>query len=54
LAPAYTRDVADNPPAQVPAPGAAMTKQSRDDLTALWNRQVGCADQYDQAVLNAM
>jgi pimeloyl-ACP methyl ester carboxylesterase len=31
-----------------------MTKQSRDDLTALWNRQVGCADQYDQAVLNAV
>jgi pimeloyl-ACP methyl ester carboxylesterase len=54
LAPAYTRDAADNPPAQVPAPGAAMTKQSRDDLTALWNTQVGCADQYDQAVLNAV
>ena len=54
LAPAYTRDNPDKPPEQLPASGAAMTKQSRDDLTALWNSQVGCPAQYDQAVFNAL
>jgi pimeloyl-ACP methyl ester carboxylesterase len=54
LAPAYTRDNPDNPPAQVPATGAAMTKQSREDLTALWNSQVGCQGQYEQPVLDAV
>jgi pimeloyl-ACP methyl ester carboxylesterase len=54
LAPAYTRNGASQPPAQVPAAGAAMTKQSRDDLTALWNRQVGCAGQYEQGAFDAL
>jgi pimeloyl-ACP methyl ester carboxylesterase len=54
LAPAYTRNGAGQPPAQVPAAGAAMTKQSRDDLTALWNRQVGCAGQYEQGAFDAL
>ena len=50
LAPAYVRDgAATSPPA-----GAAMNTQSRDDLTALWNRQVGCPDQYEQGVFKAV
>jgi pimeloyl-ACP methyl ester carboxylesterase len=54
LAPGYARDDADRPPAQVPAAGAAMTTQSRDDLTALWNRQVGCPGQYEQGAFDAI
>jgi len=54
LAPAYNRDTSATPPPQVPAAGAAMNTQSRDDLTALWNRQVGCPDQYEQGVFKAV
>jgi pimeloyl-ACP methyl ester carboxylesterase len=54
LAPAYNRDTAAAPPAQVPAKGPAMGIQSRDDLTALWNRQVGCPGQYEQAVFDSV
>jgi len=54
LAPAYSRDASATPPTPVPAAGAAMNVQSRDDLTALWNRQVGCADQYEQGVFKAI
>jgi pimeloyl-ACP methyl ester carboxylesterase len=53
LAPAYVRDAAAKPPAQVPAAGAAMNIQSHDDFTAQWNRQVGCPGQVDQAVSDA-
>jgi pimeloyl-ACP methyl ester carboxylesterase len=53
LAPAYGREVAAKPPAQVPAAGAAMNVQSHDDFTALWGRQVGCAGQVDPAVSDA-
>lgn len=54
LAPAYNRDSASTPPAQVPANGAAMTTQSRDEFTANWDRQVGCPDQYEPAVSQAV
>jgi pimeloyl-ACP methyl ester carboxylesterase len=54
LAPAYTRESPDNPPGQVPAAGAAMTKQSHQDLTELWNSQVGCPGQYEQPVFDAL
>src|SRR5262249_17193629 len=54
LAPAYSRDTSVTPPAQVPAKGAAMNPQSRADLIALWNRQVGCPGQYEPAVLDAV
>jgi pimeloyl-ACP methyl ester carboxylesterase len=53
LAPAYTRD-GTGKPAQVPANGAAMNVQSRDDLAALWNLQVGCPGQYEQPTFNAI
>ena len=54
LAPAYNRDSAGVPPAQVPAKGAAMTTQSHDEFTANWDRQVGCPDQYEPAVSQAV
>jgi pimeloyl-ACP methyl ester carboxylesterase len=54
LAPAYSRDAAANPPTPVPAAGPAMNTQSRDELTALWNRQLGCSDQYEQGVFKAV
>jgi pimeloyl-ACP methyl ester carboxylesterase len=54
LAPGYNRDTSGTPPATLPAPGAAMNTQSRNELAALWNRQVGCPDQYEQGVFKAV
>jgi pimeloyl-ACP methyl ester carboxylesterase len=51
LAPAYIRDPSAAPPA---AAGAIMNTQSRNELTALWNSQVGCPDQYEQSGLRAI
>ena len=50
LAPAFNRAASSSAPAKVPADGAAMNKQSREDFTTNWDRQVGCADQYEPAV----
>ena len=44
-------------PAELPGPagsGAAFTTQSLADFTGNWDRQVGCADQYDPAAANAV
>ena len=54
LAPAYNRAAKADPPAKVPAQGAAMTTQSHQEFTANWDRQVGCPDQYDIAASNAV
>jgi pimeloyl-ACP methyl ester carboxylesterase len=54
LAPAYNRASSGNPPEKVPAAGAAMNKQSREDFVANWDRQVGCPDQYDPAASDAV
>src|SRR5262249_19214398 len=54
LAPASNRDASATAPAQIPARGAAMNTQSKADLTALWNRQVGCPDQYEPATRDAI
>ncbi|HLH44661.1 MAG TPA: alpha/beta fold hydrolase [Bryobacteraceae bacterium] len=54
LAPAYNRKASANPPAQVPANGAAMNTQSRDEFIANWDRQVGCPGQYSSAVSDAV
>lgn len=54
LAPAYSRSRPDNPPAILPEPGAAFTKQSWSDFQANWNRQVGCSNQYDPQVAGAV
>lgn len=53
LAPAYNR-AAVATAAEVPIAGAVMTKQSRADFTANWDRQVGCENQYDPAVADAI
>jgi pimeloyl-ACP methyl ester carboxylesterase len=54
LAPAYNRNASANPPAQVPANGAAMTTQSHDEFIANWDRQVGCPGQYERPVSDAV
>jgi pimeloyl-ACP methyl ester carboxylesterase len=38
----------------VPAKGPAMTTQSRSDFIALWDRQVGCAGQYEAAARDSV
>ncbi len=49
LAPAYSPDLPATA-AEAPIAGAAMTKQSRDDFVSNWDRQVGCANQYDPVI----
>jgi pimeloyl-ACP methyl ester carboxylesterase len=53
LAPAYFSDVAATL-AEVDVAGAAMSKQTRKDFIANWDRQVGCTNQYDPAVATAI
>lgn len=50
LSPAYGRTRSATPPARVPAPGNAMTKQSRADFDALWGRQAPCPGQIEPRV----
>lgn len=54
LAPAYNREGASTPPAQLPANGTTFDTQSHDEFTANWDRQVGCPNQYDPAVSDAV
>jgi pimeloyl-ACP methyl ester carboxylesterase len=54
LAPAYNRATAAEPPAQVPAKGAAMNTQSRSEFIAGWDRQVNCPDQYEDAARDSV
>lgn len=54
LAPAYSRSRSANPPDGTPIPGTALTKQSHADFVNGWNRQVGCSNQYQQAVSDAV
>lgn len=54
LAPAYNRNAAADPPAQVPANGAAFNTQSREEFVANWDRQVGCPAQYEPGALNSV
>ena len=49
FAPAYNRTAAATPPA-LPNPGVVFNTQSRSEFIANWDRQVGCADQYQPAV----
>ena len=54
LAPGYNRtgpDALPNPP--LPTEGT-MTAQARADFDANWDRQVGCADQYEPATSNVV
>jgi pimeloyl-ACP methyl ester carboxylesterase len=54
LAPAYNRGAAAAAPAKIPADGVPMNTQSREEFAANWDRQVGCADQYDPAASDAV
>ena len=54
LAPAYNRNAPADPPAQVPANGAAMNTQSREEFIANWERQTGCPDQYEPAARDSV
>jgi pimeloyl-ACP methyl ester carboxylesterase len=54
LAPAYNRNAAADPPAQVPANGAAFNTQSREEFVANWDRQVGCPAQYEPGALDSV
>jgi pimeloyl-ACP methyl ester carboxylesterase len=54
LAPAYNRASKAEPPAQVPANGAAYGTQNHAEFTANWDRQVGCPNQYDTATSEAV
>ncbi|HSH75339.1 MAG TPA: alpha/beta fold hydrolase [Longimicrobiales bacterium] len=54
LSPAYSRTRSSTPPAQLPAPGSTMTKQSKADFAALWDRQLGCPGQFEPEVREAV
>jgi pimeloyl-ACP methyl ester carboxylesterase len=54
LAPAYNRDAGQQPPTTSPAAGVAFNAQSHADFTANWDRQVGCANQYEPAAAAAV
>jgi pimeloyl-ACP methyl ester carboxylesterase len=54
LAPAYSRTRSTNQPAKTPAEGVAMNKQSYQDFVANWDRQVGCPEQYEPEVRDAV
>lgn len=54
LAPAYSRDAKQEPPQESPARGVAFNAQSHADFTANWDRQVGCANQYEPAAAAAV
>ena len=54
LAPAYNRASSPTPPATMPPDGVPMNTQSRAQFTANWDRQVGCADQYEPAASDAV
>ena len=53
LAPAYGRTAAASAPA-LPNPGTVFNTQSKTEFIANWDRQVGCPNQYDPAVRDAV
>jgi pimeloyl-ACP methyl ester carboxylesterase len=54
LAPAYNRAAPAQPPAEVPAKGAAMNTQSRGEFDAGWNRQIGCPAQVEASARDSV
>lgn len=54
LAPAYNRTSALDAPNPLPAGDGSMSSQSQADFVANWDRQVGCAGQYDPATSAAI
>lgn len=53
LAPAYNRTARAEAPT-LPAPGTPLTKQTRQDFLANWDRQVGCPKQYEPEVATSV
>jgi pimeloyl-ACP methyl ester carboxylesterase len=53
LAPAYNRAMPSEAPRTPPA-AAPMNVQTRPDFVTNWDRQVGCADQYDPQALESV
>jgi pimeloyl-ACP methyl ester carboxylesterase len=53
FAPAYNRTAAATAPT-LPNPGVVFNTQSRSEFIANWDRQVGCAGQYEPAVRDAV
>jgi pimeloyl-ACP methyl ester carboxylesterase len=53
LAPAYNRNMPADAPPQT-GESAAFNTQSRDEFDANWDRQVGCANQYDRATSDSV
>lgn len=54
LAPAYNRAAAPAAPAKLPVEGVPMNTQTHDEFVANWDRQVGCPNQYEQRVSDAV
>ena len=54
LAPAYNRSGRAEAPDKIPADGSAFNKQSLDDFTSNWDRQVGCTEQYERGAHDAV
>ena len=54
LAPAYDKNSPANAAEATLADGVPMNTQSRQDFDTNWDRQVGCAEQYDRAAANAV
>jgi pimeloyl-ACP methyl ester carboxylesterase len=54
LAPAYGREGRGEAPVKVPADGVVFNTQSRAEFDANWDRQVGCAAQYDKAAADSV
>jgi pimeloyl-ACP methyl ester carboxylesterase len=50
LSPAYSRNRPGEAPESLPVAGPAMTKQSKADFSAGWDRQLGCSNQFEPAV----
>jgi pimeloyl-ACP methyl ester carboxylesterase len=50
LSPAYNRNRRAEAPESLPVEGPAMTKQSKADFAAGWDRQLGCSNQFEPAV----
>jgi pimeloyl-ACP methyl ester carboxylesterase len=53
LAPAYNRNAEAAPPA-LPRTGVAFNTQTKAEFIANWERQVGCTDQYEPSVREAV
>ena len=54
LSPAYSRTRSAEVPENLPVPGTTMTKQSKSDFATGWDRQLGCSDQFEPAVREAV